>query len=163
MADAWWTIDDAPAVEAEAAPVGIREQIPDGEHELQVLQQSAEADRLALRLTDTQKRWSIVFVDFYKAKKDGTPNTRARAQMAQLATALGMNADQWVAAVQSGDLVGRRVICQTRQYQAGERTRVAVDKFTAAPPAPPAGPAKAKPKTAAQKITASIPDDDIPF
>jgi hypothetical protein len=158
MSEAWWTIDDTP----EAAPPGTRDQIPDGDHELQIIQQAAEADRLALRLSDIEKRWSIVFVDFYRAKRDGSPNTRARAAMAQLATALGMNADQWSEAVQSGDLVGRRVICKTRQYQAGERTRVAVDQFTAAPPAAPAK-AKSKPRTTAQKITAGIPNDDIPF
>jgi hypothetical protein len=161
MSDAWWTIDDTP----EAAPPGIREQIPDGDHELQIIQQAAEADRLSLRLSDPHKKWSIVFVDFYRANRDGTPNTRARAAMAQLATALGMHAEQWFDAVQAGDLVGRRVICQTRQYQAGERTRVAVDKFTAAPPGAPAATAKpkAKPRTTAQKITATIPNDDIPF
>lgn len=156
MADAWWTIEDAPAAESEQAAGGMRETIPDGEHELQILHQAAEAERLALRFSDIPKRYAIVFVDFYKAKKDGTPNTRARAQMAELAAALGLTAEQWLEAIAAGDLVGRRVMAKTRQWQQGERLRVAVDKFSPAPPAEP-------PKAKRGKKVEGQPLDDIPF
>lgn len=164
MSEEWWTIEGQQADDQAAAPTGLRETIPDGDHELQVLEQSADADRLSLRLADPARRWGLVFVDFYKANRDGTPNTKARARMAELATALGMTAEQWLQAVRAGDLVGRRVIATTRQWQQGERTRVAVDRYAAPLAAAEAEkPAKARPRTHAQKVAASTPEDDIPF
>lgn len=165
MTDAWWTIDEVDAVEEPAAPAtaAVRELVPDGDHEVQIVHQANEDERLALRLSTVEGRYSFVFLDFYRKNRDGSPNTRARSRMAALATALGMTADAWVEAVKAGDLVGRRFIATTRQWQQGERTRVEVDKFAAAPPAERETKPKAKRQTVAKKITAQTPEDDIPF
>lgn len=156
--DDWFRIDGVDVQETAAQPT-IREDLPDDDHEVEIVRQGNEEGRLALRLSAVNGRYNFVFLDFYKLARDGSQNTRATARMAALASALGMNADQWVAAVKDGDLVGRRFIATTRQWQQGDRTRVEVDKFSPVPSKPSTATKPARKAAAAKQLET----DDIPF
>jgi hypothetical protein len=163
ISDKWYSIDGIGKDDSPAINAGVRELVPDGEHEVEIDKQENKSDRISLRLSDVEHRYGFVFLDFYEKKPDGTPNTKTPARMASLAAALGMTAGEWESAVDGGDLVGRRFIAKTRQWQQGERTRVEVDAFLPAPKPEPVK--KSPPRTAGEKAMAKSMDgnDDIPF
>ena len=156
----WWEITAevaaAPAAKAE------RELVPDGTAEYQIVRQSADEAKFSIRLSDTGKRYGLVFVDFYRLNKDGTANTKSSGRLRELAEALGLTPAAWQQAVAAGDLVGRHVMATTRQWQpqGGGQTKVAVDRFSPAASPEPKQAAKAKRPAKAQSIGV---EDDIPF
>lgn len=153
----WFDIDDLPPAEAE--PRAERELVPDGEAAYEIKHQEVADGCLKLRLAHGDKRYGWVFCDLYAARKDGKPNERTAARIRELAGALGMTNAEWSEAVRNGDLVGRRVLAKTRQWQPETgRTRVQVDKFSAVP-------REAEPKPAARSKSSqpAIQSDDIPF
>jgi len=163
----WWEIDDA--AEPQAAAGGERELVPDGEHAFTIKHQEVNGDKFALRLADQGGRFGFVFVDLWATKKDGTPSKRTKILLRQLADALGLNQEQWKAAVRDGELVGREVRAETRQWQGDNgRTKVQVDRFAAATQPQPkatANPPRFERAVAPQASSARPrpADDDIPF
>jgi hypothetical protein len=165
VAEPWYAIAEnyRPAGGAEPAPAPVqREQVPDGWHTMEIVKAEASDRLVSVHLKPDDKRFSFVFCDFYEKKKDGSANPKSMERMSALATALGLSVQQWISALRSDELVGRRVSAKCRSYRTNVgKAKVEVDEFS-----PVAEPVQVNPRaTVSQRIgeTAQFEKDDIPF
>ena len=155
-----WILDDVPEA---AQETGERALCPDGTHAFRIQEATEgphkwkEGEFLMLRLSDTGRRFGLVFCDIPKDK-------RGAALAASLAKAVGGAAFGRKVALDPGELVGQSVLAKVFQSvsQKTGKTRVNVSEFAALPvEAGQVETATAKPTRPA--AAPAIGDDDIPF
>jgi hypothetical protein len=153
-----WGNDDI-AEEPKPAEAAERELVPEGLHDFRIKEVLEDDARVELRLVHDDKRFGWVFC---RLPKDAD---WARRIASSLRKSLGIAADDW-AAMQAGDLAGRRVAAEI-YHRIGKTggTFVNVRKFVAVERAEPK-PAAARSQTAkaaAAFKAAATSGDDIPF
>jgi len=153
MADDWMDDDFAPAAPA-AKPE--RELVPDGTYEFEIVGAIDSAERLEIRLAHDNKGYSWVFCRIPKDRDWG------KRLAHELREALGIPRGGLMAAVEAGELKGRRVNVRVYQRVSGDRTFVNVGEILPAETKPAAAPVVARtPKQKADRAAAAT--DDIPF
>lgn len=155
-----WMLDDV----NDAAPdAGERALCPDGTHAFEIKDATEgphkwkEGEFLMLRLSDTGRRYGLVFCDIPKDK-------RGAALADSLAKAVGCAAFGRKVAIDPGELVGQSVLAEVYQSVSAKngKTYVNVRKFSSLPvEAGAVETATAKPKRSA--AAPAIGGDDIPF
>lgn len=156
-----WNIElDEPQQAATAST--DRVDLPEDTHELKIMTVSEDATQLVLELAHDDRRYWWVKVSLKKGQN------WARLLVAQLAGALAMSPQEWLA-TESDDLTGRRVRAEV-YHRAGNNGRVFVNvgKFLPIEQlAEEATTVARKPaRTPAAKVKAASPaigSDDIPF
>jgi hypothetical protein len=139
-----------------------RQDVPEGVHELQIVQVIEDPAPLDVRLQHDDRKYGWVFCKF----PDG--DSRADARLATLISALGMTKDDWDA-TPPGDLVGRRVLANV-WHRGRDNGAVWVNVSAFLPieqlEQEAAVVAKKPARTPAAKVRAASPaigSDDIPF
>jgi len=153
MPSAWW--DEWETGETQAEPqdeAPDRELLPEGRHVLEIKLVDDDGQRLQVRLAPSERRYGWVFCRLPHGQ------SWAGRIAASLARALGVTAAGWDEAVQSGDLVGRRVEARVYHRATATGTWVNVGEFHAAAEEP-----KPTRAPAARRAEAAKASDDIPF
>lgn len=156
-----WNIETDEPQQAAAASKD-RMDLPEGPHDLQIKTVAEDATQLVLELAHDDRRYWWVKVSLKKG------HGWARALVGQLAGALAMSPQEWLATA-SDDLTGRRVRAEI--YHKGRddgRVFVNVGKFLPIEQLADeaATVAKRPARTSAAKVKAAAPaigSDDIPF
>jgi hypothetical protein len=150
-----WKFDEfaEPAEPAEASAVE-REDVPEGEHRLEIVRASESGAVLQVVLAHQDKRYRWVWAKLRRDNKYGL------ALASGLARALGMSLAEWND-ISPADLVGREVVADL-YHKAADNGRVFVNvrKFSAVPQPEPEARQPAKRSRSAQPAAAN---DDIPF
>ena len=168
-----WGLDE---FEASAEPAdgrqADRENLPEGNHALQIREVINHGEKVEIRLSHDDQRF------FWVSAKPPVEQDWGKRILSSLRKACGMTREEW-AAMEITDLVGRRVRARIYHKAGNGRTFVNVAEFlpadsvvetaTAKPQveravAPPTPRAPVK-RTATQQVDASsrMPGDDIPF
>lgn len=141
---------------------GERVDLPEGVHDLQIKTVAEDATQLVLELAHEDRRYWWVKLKMKKGQ------TWARVLVAQLAAALALSEEEWLA-TPSDDLTGRRVRAEIR-HRAGDNGKLFVNVWKFLPieqlEQEAATVAKRPARTPAAKVKAASPaigSDDIPF
>ena len=154
-------IQDSPidTLERPIVPAGVRSMsilaAEEGPNEYKVCDDNPQGMCLKLRLTDASGGFRFVFDDLPQHL-----GWRAR----QLADALGIQPDaSGRLSIDPAPLVGRDVSVEVSHYTAKSgKVSAVVKKYLPATTKAKAAPVASR-KSVAQKITAALPDDEIPF
>jgi len=155
----WFDDVDFPPQPAEAAPPpGEREQVPEGEHAMEIKKVIDHGDKLEIRLAHAERRYGWVFCRLPKAAD------WAKRIAHELRVALSIPKGELMAAIEAGDLEGKTVVARVYHRATDRGTFVNVGGFK--PAIQPAEPAAKKPRGEAAKSLAAFKEnvtDDIPF
>ena len=149
----------AATMERDIVPAGVHQMIvkhaEEGPNEYKRSDENPTGMCLKLRLATTDGNYKFVFDDIPQ-------HLGWRAK--QLADAVGVLASGAKVSLQPDSLVGIELTVEVSHYtsKAGKVSAV-VKKYVAAQQQAAKPAAKARPKTVAAKITAAMPEDDVPF
>jgi hypothetical protein len=158
MSDWFDDVDFPPQATEAALPPGEREQVPEGEHAMEIRKVIDHEDKLEIRLAHAERRYGWVFCRLPKAAD------WAKRIAHELRVALEIPKGGLVAAIEAGDLEGKTVIARIYHRATDRGTFVNVGGFKGA--VQPPEPATKKPRGEAAKSLASFKEavsDDIPF
>jgi hypothetical protein len=159
MSGDWFDDVDFPPQATEAAlPPGEREQVPEGEHAMEIKKVIDTDERLEVRLAHAERRFGWVFCRLPKSAD------WAKRIAHELRVALEIPKGGLVAAIEAGDLEGKTVIARIYHRATDRGTFVNVGGFKGA--VQPPEPAAKKPRGEAAKSLAAFKEnvtDDIPF
>jgi hypothetical protein len=158
MSDWFDDVDFPPQATEAALPAGEREQVPEGEHAMEIKKVIDHDDKLEVRLAHGERRYGWVFC---RLPKDAD---WAKRIAHELRVALGIPKGGLMAAIEAGDLEGKTVVARIYHRATDRGTFVNVGGFKAAEK--PAEPAAKKPRGEAAKSLAAFKEkvtDDIPF
>jgi hypothetical protein len=158
MSDWFDDVDFPPQATEAALPPGEREQVPEGEHAMEIKKVLDHDDKLEIRLAHAERRYGWVFCRLPKAAD------WAKRIAHELRVALSIPKGGLMAAIEAGDLEGKTVIARIYHRATDRGTFVNVGGFKAA--IQPAEPAAKKPRGEAAKSLAAFKEnvtDDIPF
>jgi hypothetical protein len=155
----WFDDVDFPPQPAEAAPPpGEREQVPEGEHAMEIKKVIDHGDKLEIRLAHGERRYGWVFCRLPKSAD------WAKRIAHELRVAVSIPKGELMAAIEAGDLEGKTVVARVYHRATDRGTFVNVGGFK--PAIQPAEPAAKKPRGEAAKSLATFKEnvtDDIPF
>jgi hypothetical protein len=156
----WFDDVDFPPqpAEASAPPAGEREQLPEGEHAMEIKKVIDHDDRLEVRLAHAERRYGWVFCRLPKTAE------WAKRIAHELRVALDIPKGGLMAAVEAGDLEGKTVVARVYHRATDRGTFVNVGGFKGAIQ-PEATEHKPRRGTAAKVLAAhrEVAPDDIPF
>jgi|688.fasta_scaffold108494_3 hypothetical protein len=158
MSDWFDDVDFPPQATEAALPPGEREQVPEGEHALEIKKVLDHDDKLEIRLAHAERRYGWVFCRLPKSAD------WAKRIAHELRVALEIPKGGLVAAIEAGDLEGKTVIARIYHRATDRGTFVNVGGFKGA--VQPPEPAAKKPRGEAAKSLAAFKEnvtDDIPF
>ena len=158
MSDWFDDVDFPPQATEAALPPGEREQVPEGEHAMEIKKVIDTDERLEVRLAHAERRYGWVFCRLPKSAD------WAKRIAHELRVALEIPKGGLVAAIEAGDLEGKTVIARIYHRATDRGTFVNVGGFKAA--IQPVEPAAKKPRGEAAKSLAAFKEnvtDDIPF
>ena len=146
-------------MERDIVPAGVHQMViknaEEGPNEYKRSDENPTGMCLKLRLATRDGNYKFVFDDIPQ-------HLGCRAK--QLADAVGVLASGAKVSLQPDSLVGLELTVEVSHYtsKAGKVSAV-VKRYVAAQQQAAKPTAKARPKTVAAKITAALPDDDVPF
>jgi hypothetical protein len=158
MSDWFDDVDFPPQATEAALPPGEREQVPEGEHAMEIKKVIDTDERLEVRLAHAERRFGWVFCRLPKSAD------WAKRIAHELRVALEIPKGGLVAAIEAGDLEGKTVIARIYHRATDRGTFVNVGGFKGA--VQPPEPAAKKPRGEAAKSLAAFKEavsDDIPF
>jgi hypothetical protein len=158
MSDWFDDVDFPPQATEAALPPGEREQVPEGEHAMEIKKVIDTDERLEVRLAHAERRYGWVFCRLPKSAD------WAKRIAHELRVALEIPKGGLVAAIEAGDLEGKTVIARIYHRATDRGTFVNVGGFKGA--VQPPEPAAKKPRGEAAKSLAAFKEnvtDDIPF
>jgi hypothetical protein len=158
MSGDWFDDVDPPQATEAALPPGEREQVPEGEHAMEIRKVIDHEDKLEIRLAHAERRYGWVFCRLPKSAD------WAKRIAHELRVALEIPKGGLMAAIEAGDLESKTVIVRVYHRATDRGTFVNVGGFKAA--IQPAEPAAKKPRGEAAKSLAAFKEnvtDDIPF
>jgi hypothetical protein len=135
MSGDWFDDVDFPPQPAEAAPPpGEREQVPEGEHAMEIRKVIDHDDKLEIRLAHGERRYGWVFCRLPKSAD------WAKRIANELRVSLSIPKGGLMAAIEAGDLEGKTVIARIYHRATDRGTFVNVGGFKGAvqPPEPAA-------------------------
>lgn len=156
MSDWFDDFDDTPQATEAAPPAGEREQVPEGEHLMEIKKVIDHDDKLEIRLAHGERRYGWVFCRLPKAAD------WAKRIAHEFRVALEIPKGGLLAAIEAGDVDGKSVVARIYHRATDRGTFVNVGGFKGAVQPPPAAP---KPRGEKAKSLATFKEasDDIPF